>query len=230
MSMNATATAAVEIAPEGVSALSCPACDTHYSLEEEARAIHSDIAYCINGCGVTLLADMKLSVRASNAHLIDAQNAKNAIWFHATTVADWHESLLATAVDFDPNSLFEPVAENFDGIRMAHLGTMDTAMERAYQRVEFEGERAETWYFYKISLTDDAQIDAEIKVDENDEMPELAGFCEGSGYSTSVTRYINRWEATGSISVLANPRHFTVEDVQAVPSVEVSKRVQPSFA
>lgn len=212
--MTITATETPRIACLGESALYCPLCDNHLPEHYDDALLLRGIAACPSCDTVQTLEEYRVAVRAADAHLLDIDTARSAIWYHATTSPTWHQDMLNSAD-----------TECGDGtLAIAHLGTLKAAMERAYQVTNFESNNSAQWWIYQVVLTDEAEMAEQIKGDENEDAPCTVGECETAGYSPSITRYINRYESVGSISLIANPAHIKVIATAVMKRDDVATR------
>lgn len=106
-------------------------------------------------------------------------------WHHSTHLKNWH-----TAVLTSPD---KPTV---------HLGTHAAAEARA--RDNKDRPIWEIRYRFVVKINKDATIDPEVHEDMDEwyESWEL--------YPYDITRYVNRFETPGSVSLLANPNVLTV--------------------
>lgn len=187
----------------------CIGCDTYITSEQEdyifrSRDIEDD--QCHN-CGNDLQEDTVIAdIHPSSEHLLDMDNAKAAFWFHATNRSDWMGDLLE----------YKDVDE--DSVPLVHVGTLDAAlniMADKYSRT------TDLTYLYRVRLAPDAVIDTELYEDENfwpDRTSEICG-------PDNAFRYVNRWEATGSISMLVDPEYLIIDRVTPLFPEEVEAEV-----
>lgn len=204
--MSTTLNPSWSIAPEGMSAIFCDDCGTYATMEQNAtfdsgctdncRSCGAFISYTISG----------LSVRADNAHFLDVAEVRKASWFHATLRSDWMGDLAQT------NAQVQSAGVTKDDQFMAHVGTLDAALARLIDAMKFKD--ADTvGYVYELRIKDSADIHDLIYDDENETAPQWAHECTSKGYSKDVTRYVNRYESIGSISLLINSDAFEVVSV-----------------
>jgi hypothetical protein len=191
------------------STVRCCDCDTYLTAEQEDYIFrHRDIedAQCHN-CGADLQEDTVIAdIHPDSAHLVDMGNAKDAFWFHATNRSDWMGDLL------------EYKDTDEDSVPLVHVGTLDAAlniMADKYSRT------TDLTYLYRVRLAPNAIIDTELYEDENfwpDRTSEICG-------SENAFRYVNRWEATGSISMLVDPEYLIIDRVTPLFPEEVRAEV-----
>lgn len=162
----------------GLSALSCQTCGVHLSgMEEDTILTYYSVSA---SCGHEVIAsEARLAVRPDYEKFLNVRGLlEEPKWYHATMMSDWE------------NRILDPVHEI-----LVHIGSEESALDRA----RYAGGK----YMNVIKLKDDAHISPYVVDDQNlwpDEMretrlPEWGNFSE-------VTRYVNRYEVPGSVSLL----------------------------
>lgn len=195
------------IAEEGRSGTICMRCRYNLSPEESEEAIHGKGRRCPN-CGTPNTGDVFLAaVVKDHAKFFDAEEVRNAVWYHATTTPDWHQAMLELD---DRELLKDEITEGEDITPLVHLGSYETALDRAND-ISKNNEGEGPWYIHEIRLKPDTEVNDTIMPDENDEAPEYAAFAVESGYSANgVTRYVNGFECAGHMSLVANVKSFEI--------------------
>jgi len=190
------------IAEPGCSGTICMRCRYNLTIKESDAALYGDAPGCPN-CKTKDTGDIFLAgVVKEHASFFDAQNVREATWFHATTSPDWHAGLL----------------NEEEGTPLVHLGSHETAMDRANDiDANNEEEKDAVWYLHEIKLRPEADISEHVLSDDNEYAPEYADEAEGTQYSVDgVTRYVNGYECAGHISLLANVKSFEVVSTKVV--------------
>lgn len=189
----------------------CMECDSYITSEQEdylfrARFVEEDQWQCHN-CGAELQEDMVIAdIHPSSEHLLDMNTAKDAFWFHATNRSDWMGDLLQ----------YKDVDE--DSVPMVHVGTLDAAMSIMADKYS---RSIDLTYLYRVRLAPGAEIDDVLYEDENF-WPDRTSEVDGSA---NALRYVNRWEATGSISMIVNPEFLIIDRVTPLFPEEVKAEV-----
>lgn len=196
------------VAPENMSAIFCDNCGTYATLEQNAIFDNGSTDNC-RECGAFLSYTISgLSVRSDNAQFLDAAEVRKATWFHATLRNDWVGDLTQTnAQVHSEDSTGEPSL-------MVHVGTADAALTRLIDAMKSQNQTE--GYVYELRIKDSAEIHDLVYDDANETCPEWSYQCGPKGYSTGVTRYVNRYESIGSISLLINSEAFEVVNVTTV--------------
>lgn len=179
------------------STVRCGECDSYITAEQEdyifrSRYIKDDECHM---CGMSLDEESVIAdIHPDSEYLLDIPNAKDEFWFHATNRADWMGDLLADKDDEDGS------------IPVVHVGTLAAAMSIMADKY---ARSTDLTYLYRVRLSPDVVIDTDLYEDENlwpDRTNEIS--CYANAY-----RYVNRWEATGSISMLVDPEHLIIDRV-----------------
>lgn len=193
----------------------CPTCRetlSHQTVLAMKRIRSSEYVPC-NHCGKAQKFDnLFVCIPETSASFLDAEVAKETVWFHATIVEEWLESV-QTGGDF--------AIEGDDDPLYVHCGTYEAAADIANLRLE---EGAETVDIYEIRITDDAVMSPRIFKDENDWFYNVTE-ASSRELNADVIRYANRWEAPGSISILADPRKLVQVSVTKVKKEDLGSWV-----
>lgn len=182
-----------QVAPaEAESSLRCSGCSRYLSNTELDRFILQNITprCCSEKAEAALVFDM----RADAEQFMDGETVSKTEWFHATDRAEWMNDLMDNPANKIP---------------LVHVGTRETAvtlMMDKYKDIE-----APT-YLYKLTLAEDTRVHAEVFSDKN-EWPETISDKRPAG---DAYRYVNIWEATGSMSLLMDPLKVRVEAVEVI--------------
>jgi len=189
------------VAPEGYTGRSCPSCSSYFTSVEidamyAAIGSYTGAIKCLH-CGAKSTSETaNIGVKQDSVALFDEDVARDTIWYHATLMDSWHKKILSAS-----------------RVSLVHLGTKDAALDRAKHISEYMNGTG-TWTVYSVKIDKDALIAPLVLDDEDEDAPsteENSRSFRARGYEVrGVTRYVNRFEAEGSISLLANPRSFCV--------------------
>lgn len=131
----------------------------------------------------------------------DPEVTKKTVWYHATTDADWHNTI--SADESNP-----PVV---------HAGTKLAAWMRA--KTLHADEPGKKFYLYEVHVNHEAEVSS-VMYDDEDEYgfdtpfhPKTTNDTDyGVFETTKVMRYVNWWEESGSVSIMANSSLFTTKN------------------
>lgn len=180
---------------EGFSALRCQYCNKHFTTEFERLmlveyyAVHED-------CGkrVDIFAS-ELTILPRYQYLLSLKNAmKEKVWYHATDYdsyysdGTWEESIIAARSSDDPF--------------LVHIGSMESAVDR--------GEVSYADTLFTLRLRPEFLWSPEVTDDHNC-WPEKFSDTQGEfGNFADITRYVNRYEIPGSVSLLVRADALSV--------------------
>lgn len=184
---------------EGLSPLYCKNCSEHLtkSQDEEIMFVFERVKCA---CGNPVYRETAgVKILPIDAPLLDTENVKKTIWYHSTTVENWHEKVTSDDTE----------------IPYVHVGSKGAALQRSEEigttNSRHIGKR--TW-LYELTMSDSAEVFHKIAADDND-WP-LYAHENIEGVDGDALRYINHWEDVGSISLLVDPRVFTVVKVTEI--------------
>jgi len=205
------------VAPEGFSGAYCLTCFSPFRKEE----LNDEVFTC-NTCHTKTFSDLTGTVIRHDAlKFLDDQEVLNSSWFHITTKSDWLTEV--TSVEKTP---------------LIHLGTEEAAYDRLEQlkknasSPKSKTSQTKDFYLYEVRLLPHASMSNQLVEDNNELAPEHVGEINqyAMNFSRSfqeqmlrdydlygTTRYLNSYEAIGSISLLTNPMHL--ELVNVIPHV-----------
>lgn len=184
----------------GLSALHCCKCGHHFSIAEQEKLLNDYGVECSNCGHKEDEMEAGVTIHPRYFDLLKKANVTEKgerLWYHATTRDDWYDNLWNFAV-------------RMDRFPLVHIGTKETALDRAKQM-------SKIWHgvgwLHTVRILPTATVSNFVIEDMNywpDEADEL-GRGEFKKF-TSVTRYLNRYEEPGSISLLVDYRVIEVVD------------------
>lgn len=182
----------------GLSALRCPGCKAHLDQAEESDLLTS--YYMTHTCGKYFGAeDADLTVRPDYQKYMNIRSTRQEIfWYHASDLPDWDTKIL-----------------RYDDPLMVHIGSKHSALDRA----RYVGAH----YLYKLQLKKEYKISPTVVDDYNywpDHLSETKVPGENYDFSkfSDITRYVNRYEIPGSVSLLARADAVAVSSVSVLDS------------
>lgn len=193
-------TSNIKVAPEGYIGLYCFSCDNYITNSLAEKVIHNHetkTAPKCNHCNDKLeLELMGVDLRYTEQKFLNPDNVKKTSWYHITTHPNWHDSITENE---DPH--LTP---------MVHVGSKEAALDRLKDLRKWRSNENE-YYLYEVKLTSDANINPNILNDENELAPSnVAQANKTKGFNSGVNRYVNLYEAPGTISLCANPQQLTL--------------------
>lgn len=146
------------------------------------------------------ITDVDLLVRHDSKEFLNVGGCFDATWYHATDRGfQWRSKLM--------------MPDEFGEITFAHMGTFDAAMDR-YRQTNYSW-LAKEFVMHEIKILDHAEFYPAVGEDrltwEMNIPPHKS--------PPPITRYLNRYESPGSISLLADPRLFEVVKSYSIEEV-----------
>jgi len=176
----------------------------HFTAEQQEQAMTEYYAECL-GCGREIAtAVMGIKVHPDSQKFLNASAVRSSLWHHATYRSNWYVGL---------DEYSREAGEDI----LIHLGTREASLDRARTLL------GKTLYTVKINP--EATISPYVVEDDNT-WPEGTGdlSVEGwNGYFGDVTRYVNRYEMPGSISLIVNYKMISIVEVETLDSVHVDR-------
>jgi len=154
----------------------------------------------------------QFEVESTSAPLLDVDTALATTWFHATTRENWAEAIV------NRDSEEDGLPGNF----YIHAGTREAAMERIRDEMGNDQtyRRDNSYFLHEIKLVAGTTIAPHILADTNDwpnSTEEKFVFYNRrqDNWDTEIrqwdaTRYVNRWEIAGSISIIVDATKIQV--------------------
>lgn len=164
----------------GLSGMACTKCKKHLTQSEEIDILTN--YFLDHECGKELyLEEVKVKVLPRYQHLLNLEKAQNQpYWYHATNISEW------------PTGLSSTPEYNW----LAHIGSKESALDRASTQKGYT-------IMYTVTIDPDAYWSPCVTDDWN-EWPTIEQDLDNEVYHnfSEVTRYVNRYEIPGSISLL----------------------------
>lgn len=190
------------------SAFYCDSCERPLLKVSERDFQDDNVGYeCPCGKQMSIYSPgYEVAVLNSNAALLDGEAVKTVTWFHTTGRKDWLDA-----------------ATSGESIPYVHLGSLNSAMERA-DNLHFSNRHSvNPVYLWEVTVNMDAVVADDILMDE-DNWCKYVTDCSRNHVGGDVQRYLNTREGAGSISLMIDPRvltsvkatEITVEDCVAV--------------
>lgn len=185
----------VPLAPQGKAALMCQ-CGEFATYEQEDQAVREHFYLC-SSCGKHVFLGRHSGIKEDALTFYDTDVTLNSHWYHATASEDWFNAIT-----------------NANPLPMVHIGTKFAAESRARVMRDSIPHRGKQWWIYQLSIKPGTDIAPLVLDDFNGDAPETSDQAEQHLLyaENGVTRYLNRYESVGSISLLANPHCLVVVD------------------
>lgn len=156
----------------------CPSCATPLTESNVDDLVCTLTTTCINWHRIPALYSARLNILPSSVPALDAGNIAGAKWFHASASPTWDQDVV-----------------NGDGF-IAHIGTYASAQRRALD-FAMDNNVKDGIYMYEVTVSPRAEIDPVVFPDLEIDWDFAQNYYQGD-----VTRYLNRHEDAGSISLM----------------------------
>lgn len=196
-------------ADAGLSPFRCDNCTTHITKQNESD---SPLWHEIPQVECNLCGDLQagsITVIPESSSLLQAEVARDTIWFHTTYVENWFEKV-STGQGMeeqreDGNFLYVHVG--------SEAAARDNANYKYFDGYSFSDEP--TVMLYQVKLKADAVLSPRV-VNDNETWRDFDSVVDGSqeAIGGDAVRYLNRWESPGSISLLVDARQLELVGVE----------------
>ena len=129
--------------------------------------------------------------------LYDDKAVMETSWYHITTSDNWHEQVLTSNV-------------------FVHLGTKQAALDRLIVLKQYDWLDGSNYKIYEIGFNNKVNVSENIFSDDNQWPVDLSEGKNNACSAHKVNRYVNEWEAPGSVSLIVSPKLFTVKSVETI--------------
>lgn len=199
---------------QGMSALRCPYCKSHFLRKQETQLMTNYWAKCLRCLSSVDTDSTELSILPTYSQFIHKKSVFDRVWYHATDVEEWEQGLKDSSdLMFVPGSghVDRPETRRY----FAHVGSQETAVRRS---MDLGGLK----YMYKVMMIPGQEVSRRIFADIN-WWPTVLNESAEFDQFTEINRYVNRYEIPGSISLLVAYGSFKVVD-----RYELTKKVKSS--
>lgn len=193
----------IQLAPEGFSGLYCLNCRTYLTHEEKDTLTNNSEGMQCPKCRTQIYLElMGVDIEASEAPLLTDEVVRRRSWFHVTSNPNWMDKVLETGDEDEQDQI------------LVHVGSKQATVDRLRDLAKYS---KGTYYLYELKIADDARIAPSLFTDDEDACPGKVRDVKKSGYEArGVTRYVNAYEAPGTISLLANPEYLVEGEVREI--------------
>lgn len=202
----------------GLSPFRCDNCSTHITKQNESDSplwhevplVECELCEDLNEGSITVIPE--------SSSLLQAEVARDTIWFHTTYVENWFEKV-------STGQVMEEQREDGDFLYV-HVGSENAALDNAHYKY-FDGyshSDEPTVMLYQVKLKADAVLSPRV-VNDDETWRDFDSVVEGSkeAIGGDAVRYLNRWESPGSISLLVDARQLELVSVQQIHNSLSSK-------
>ncbi|WNF31079.1 hypothetical protein RI138_31985 [Streptomyces sp. C11-1] len=170
------------------------------------------------------------SIRDPDDPALDDSMVSRLSWYHTSTYEDWpssaYERDMRKKYSIDHVRALMGGPEPYLQVQLGkafHLGTYEAAIENMYRRMRDQDDEHSAFYLHRVHLNvPPGRIDPDFR-DENDEPAADISNNDLDSLGLDAVRYLNVWEASGSISLAVRPHVIDGIQTVPVPGVHVSE-------
>ncbi|WP_053204000.1 hypothetical protein [Jiangella muralis] len=205
-------------------------CDCGRSSPLRARAYADEINHAhmdCQHCGADIhFGRAVIAIRDEKDPALGDEMVPQLAWYHTSTWPDWPsrgfaEHAIAQSGDAAKRlRLGREHALEQATISALHLGTYEAAIENMLRRMHDQADHAAQFYLYRIRLRPDLRIEAGYRDENLAEASRLtAPQLEAAGLD--VVRYLNAYEAEGTLSLAVRPAAVAAVQEIAIPVIDL---------
>ena len=164
-----------------------------------------------------------IAIRAEQDVALDNALAPRLAWYHSSTWPDWPSTDFAKQAEAERRATrrrwslghgSDPVPAN-----ALHLGTYEAAVENMLRRMHDQADGAAQFHLYRVQLRHGLRIEAGYRDENLLEASRLTVHqMESAGFD--VVRYLNAYEAEGTLSLAVQPHAIAAVQRVAIPIAE----------
>lgn len=197
----------------GLSPFRCDNCGKHIPKENERLSSYwlTEPTLACNTCDGPQKGS--ITVLPTSAHLLDLEAVRGALWFHATYVEDWFQKV----------STGHGMKCEAGDFMYLHVGSEEASRDLADSKYFTHPREGERIMLHQLKLKAEAVLADPIFCDI-ETWWDYSSVTEETWkvFGGDVVRYLNRWEAPGSISLLVDARQVELVSVEELHNPKTS--------
>lgn len=171
----------------GETVFSCPGCSARFRTADATRLLEGSTLHC--DCGrIVHTGTTDVTFKPSSAPLLDKDEVERISWFHSTMRKDWLETVKGAGV-------------------YVHVGSRESALERAADEYNDMPHSTADYFLWEVVVKPEAMITDDVLMDDNQWFSKITD-CTRKHLGGDVQRYLNRWEDSGSVSLMIDPQYI----------------------
>lgn len=202
--------------------MKCPGCGgrTPVTAADYALQIDECHTHCA-ACGHNIhFGPVTAAIRDPHDPVLEDSCAVRSAWYHTSTEPDW-PATSRQAPDLGPLARHLSAAQlKLTSARHVgqalHVGTYEAAIENMLRRMRNQLDGANQFYLYRVALHPDTRIEPGYR-DENEVEAGRITQADIRETGCDAVRYLNAWEATGSLSLALHRDAILAVQSMAVP-------------
>lgn len=212
-------------------------CDCGAAVDVTAETYHGERSQARVPCGhcdgEVHFGPGAALVRDEHDAALDDAAVSRLAWYHTSPGPDWPSADYRAQAEAIARQAAKDFHLDVDELvdlattKALHLGTYEAAIENMLRRMRDQDDGASKFFLYRVAVqVDPARINPGYR-DENDDNAAQLGIRDLDDADLDAVRYLNVYEATGSLSLAVRPECITA--VQCLP-IPVAELVLPTSA
>lgn len=194
---------------------------------------HADARMACQHCPEAIhFGPLVADIRDERDGALDDELLNRLSWYHSSTYPDWpsaafeveQRALLSTA---RARALLPDVDRHLSTVldMAPHVGTYEAAVENMYRRMRNQGDSRSQFYLHRVEVAiRHGRVNAGFR-DENHESAAQLTVSQLDDLGLDAVRYLNVWEASGSLSLAVRPDAIVA--IQSIPIPTRAAVAQP---
>jgi hypothetical protein len=175
------------------------------------------------------------ALRDEHDPALNNQKISQFTWYHTSTSEDWPSATHAERVAAQFQGLAERLGDRFQGFvergstKALHVGTYEADVENMLRRMHNQADARSQFYLHRVTLTvHPARINEGYR-DENEQAAAQLGVADLDAAGVDAIRYLNGYEAAGTLSLAVHPRVIRTAQTLALPVHELAQPMPPAL-
>lgn len=216
-------------------------CDCGWAVsitgETYAREVSNDARVPCHHCGGSVHFGPAVAlIRDEDDPTLDNDAVNRFAWYHTSTRPDWPsadhrvEAEAAARQAAEHFCLDAEYMVKLATTRALHLGTYEAAVENMLRRMHDQDGADKQFYLYCVRLQLDPERINEGYRDENAEEASQLTLSDLDAADVDAVRYLNVWEAAGSLSLAVRPECIAAVQRLPIPLEDLAVAMPPPLS
>lgn len=197
---------------------------------------HADARMACEHCPEAIhFGPLVADIRDERDGALDDELLNRLSWYHSSTYPDWpspdfegeQQALLSTV---RARALLPDVDRHLAAVldMALHVGTYEAAVENMHRRMRNQGDSGSQFYLHRVEVAiRHGRVNAGFR-DENNETAAQLTVSQLDDLGLDAVRYLNVWEASGSISLAVRPDAIVATQTVPIPTRAAAAQPVPA--
>jgi len=187
-------------------------------------------------CGGTIhFGRAVIALRDEHDPALENERISQLVWYHTSTSEDWPSATHADRASAQFQGLADRLGDRLqafierESTKALHVGTYEAAVENMLRRMHDQADVRSQFHLHRVTLeVDPARINQGYR-DENDQEAAQLGVADLDVAGVDVIRYLNVYEAAGTLSLAVHPRVVRTVQTVALPVQQLAEPLPPAL-